>query len=231
MLLEVSQLFDHQQKLPLRHPVDLGYLVHAYLGQTFGEHAPKLFAITRERNPMEVLAYTKADAQTLKSIALQKAPANRKKALDWDSFSTKPMPTHFPEGAHFFFRVRLCPVVRKARGNQRLHRGAEQDLFLGAVEKNEQKKLHRQEVYRTWLADKLSSTKAVRCLEVKIIQMRRSHFVRKNHEGKLVPLRQRPDVTFEGKLLVVDSEKLLHLLQRGIGRHKAFGFGMLLLRR
>ena len=33
-----------------------------------------------------------------------------------------------------------------------------------------------------------------------------------------------------GELEVGDSERFLHLLARGVGRHRTFGFGMLLLR-
>jgi len=38
-----------------------------------------------------------------------------------------------------------------------------------------------------------------------------------------------PDVTFTGTLEVTDSAAFSALLARGLGRHRAFGFGMLLL--
>jgi CRISPR system Cascade subunit CasE len=40
----------------------------------------------------------------------------------------------------------------------------------------------------------------------------------------------RRDVTFEGELQVADAAAFAALLARGVGRHRAFGFGMLLLR-
>jgi CRISPR system Cascade subunit CasE len=39
-----------------------------------------------------------------------------------------------------------------------------------------------------------------------------------------------PDAVLEGVLEVVDGEAFAALLRRGVGRHRAFGFGMLLLR-
>jgi CRISPR system Cascade subunit CasE len=39
-----------------------------------------------------------------------------------------------------------------------------------------------------------------------------------------------PDVVLSGQLRVVDQQAFAHLVARGVGRHRAFGFGMLLLR-
>jgi CRISPR system Cascade subunit CasE len=39
-----------------------------------------------------------------------------------------------------------------------------------------------------------------------------------------------PDASFSGVLVVEDPEKFAGLLAHGVGRHAAFGYGMLLLR-
>jgi CRISPR system Cascade subunit CasE len=41
---------------------------------------------------------------------------------------------------------------------------------------------------------------------------------------------QGPDAVFTGVLQVRDSDAFAALVARGIGRHRAFGFGMLLLK-
>jgi CRISPR system Cascade subunit CasE len=41
---------------------------------------------------------------------------------------------------------------------------------------------------------------------------------------------ERPDAVFEGRLAVADPDAFRARLARGVGRHRAFGFGMLLLR-
>ncbi len=42
------------------------------------------------------------------------------------------------------------------------------------------------------------------------------------HEG--------PDVTWHGELTVLDGDKFAARLAAGVGRHSAYGYGMLLLR-
>ena len=44
------------------------------------------------------------------------------------------------------------------------------------------------------------------------------------------PRLRKPDVTMQGALTVRDPPQFDALLRRGVGRHRAFGFGMLLLR-
>ena len=39
-----------------------------------------------------------------------------------------------------------------------------------------------------------------------------------------------PDATFHGELEVGDPEAFVRILANGIGRHKAYGYGMLMLR-
>jgi len=39
-----------------------------------------------------------------------------------------------------------------------------------------------------------------------------------------------PDAVFKGVLQIHDADAFNRLLRRGIGRHRAFGFGMLLLK-
>lgn len=39
-----------------------------------------------------------------------------------------------------------------------------------------------------------------------------------------------PDAVLRGELVITDAAKFTELLASGIGRHKAYGYGMLLLR-
>ena len=41
---------------------------------------------------------------------------------------------------------------------------------------------------------------------------------------------ERPEVYLDGTLEITDSEAFNAMIARGLGRHRAFGFGMLLLR-
>jgi CRISPR system Cascade subunit CasE len=81
----------------------------------------------------------------------------------------------------------------------------------------------RQNIYLSWFHDQIDPS-AAQIGSLRIDAMKRTRVYRKgaaNIEG--------PDVTFAGDLAVVGSGPFAALLARGIGRHRAFGFGMLLL--
>jgi CRISPR system Cascade subunit CasE len=66
---------------------------------------------------------------------------------------------------------------------------------------------------------------------VRIESFQVDRFARRHHREDVRKLvKGRPAVTFEGTLTVTDGEQFEALLARGVGRHRAFGFGMLLLR-
>jgi len=67
---------------------------------------------------------------------------------------------------------------------------------------------------------------------LRLIGFRRVRSQRNARVGGKVKQRgvERPDALFTGELTIRDAEAFARLLARGIGRHRAFGFGMLLLR-
>jgi CRISPR system Cascade subunit CasE len=70
----------------------------------------------------------------------------------------------------------------------------------------------------------------VRLLRVGVVAVSRGRFVRRTHEPARETRRlERPDVRFEGEMVVEDGERLLGYLGHGVGRHRAFGFGALML--
>ena len=58
------------------------------------------------------------------------------------------------------------------------------------------------------------------------MSFRRTRAVRKLHGQQS----EGPDAVMRGNLTVTDSDSFVALLARGIGRHRAYGYGMLLLR-
>jgi len=74
-------------------------------------------------------------------------------------------------------------------------------------------------------------TPGSKLVDVKIASFQRERLSRRTHEtDRRAHSVERPDVAFEGTLEVTDANAFDALLRRGIGRHRAFGFGMLLLR-
>lgn len=83
--------------------------------------------------------------------------------------------------------------------------------------------LIKEEGQRLWLARKLAGAGMVEALSV--LPHAPTYFRKGSRGGKLVT------VTFEGVLNVTDAERLTGLLEAGIGPAKAFGCGLLLVRR
>lgn len=83
--------------------------------------------------------------------------------------------------------------------------------------------LVKEEEQREWLARKLVAAGVVEA--VSVFPHAPTHFRKGNRGGKLVT------ASFEGVLQVADPGQLTHLLQNGVGPAKAFGCGLLLVRR
>jgi DNA polymerase I len=79
----------------------------------------------------------------------------------------------------------------------------------------------REEIYRTWLAKRLG--KAARLESARMVRFERTKAERRKRlDG--------PDATFHGELTISDGAAFSELLASGLGRHTAYGYGMLLLR-
>jgi CRISPR system Cascade subunit CasE len=98
----------------------------------------------------------------------------------------------------------------------------------------------RERVYRDWLAAELARTTdrpgitapPAELREAELTEFQRDTFQRKRQgaEGPSWKASERPDAVLEGMLQVRDAASFRALLGRGVGRHRAFGFGLLLVR-
>jgi CRISPR system Cascade subunit CasE len=221
-----------RQKLPLRD-VDAGYLVHGALGELFGDRRPNVFQVMSEQGPRwRVLAYSFATASELRDHAACFADPAVYAAMDWDSFAGKTMPQVWPEGHTLGFEVRVCPVIRKSSSGEKHRAGAEVDAFLARCwSVGRDTRVDREAVYREWFSENLLRIGGATPERVRLIRMQRHRLVRRTqgNERKAHAI-ERPDATLAGELKITDGMAFMRLLERGIGRHRAFGFGMLLLK-
>ncbi len=220
-----------QMRLPL-HGVDDGYLVHCQLGQLFGNDAPKPFSLGHVRRRwLDVTAYTSRDVKDLSVHADSFADPYIHSSCDWDVFAQKRMPMSWNEGSQYRFEVRICPVVRANSDSPCYKRGSEIDAYLAQCNTTaEACPDSRSAVYIHWLEEQFqrregAQIEACRMTGFRLIRIAR----RAQRNGRRASVRQRPDVRVEGMLTVTDGGKFTELLRRGVGRHRAFGFGMLLL--
>lgn len=235
MRFDVAKLFElgKRQRLPLRD-VDLGYLLHCELKELFGSESPEPFSVGEARGRhATVLAYSQRSRTDLEDHARTFADPAVHAACDFGvgCFEEKELPRVWRSGTRLGFEVRACPVVRMSSDGPRWRKGAEVDAFLARCWKEEGKPVERSSVYHDWLARELERGGAARLMEFELRGFKREQVIRRDHAQKRTSHRaERPDALLAGVLEVADGEAFGALLARGIGRHRSFGFGMLLLR-
>lgn len=219
-----------RRRLPERD-VDLGYLLHCQLKELFGDDAPVPFSVRDTHGKdLTVLAYTTREKEELVRHAASFAEPSAHATCDLDRMTEKRMPAKWPAGTKLGFEVRACPIVRVSKDNPHFRAGSEVDAFLAWINRAEQP-ASREEVYRSWLASELERHGGARLLQFRLKGFQRQRLIRRDHDpARTAHAKERPDALFAGDLEVTDSARFGALLARGIGRHRAFGFGMLLLR-
>lgn len=221
--------------LPL-DKVDPNYLAHCALGELFGDHAPKPFCI---ENPDEagqrvrVLGYAEQSADQLRAAADTFASPAVHEICDWETFAGKPMPSRFDEGTRLGFGLHACPVQRMSSDGPKWSEGSEVDAFLVRCwEVGDEVDVDRAEVYQTWLTEYFERRGGASIASVSMTRFSLQRFYRRTQgENRKGVTFTKPATTLEGVLEVDDPDEFEAILRGGIGRHKAFGFGMLKLRR
>jgi CRISPR system Cascade subunit CasE len=208
---------------------DSGYAWHEMLRAAFGELAPKPFRMVEQLAcPDYLLGYTTADPSALRDHAAMFADPLVNGALNLPSLALSPIPTTFAAGARLGFEVRVRPVMRQDHDENR-EPTRERDAFHAAVDGlGQEEKLARERVYVDWLQARLAAGGA-KARTTRAASLRRSWVLRPCADGKTV-LVEGPDVVLEGTLAVIEPEAFAALLTRGVGRHQALGFGMLLIK-
>jgi CRISPR system Cascade subunit CasE len=226
---------------------DLGYAFHAALSAVFGSLAPKPFYYRDERAGL--LAYTAHSGDALREASGLCAAPDLADALGLDAGPHSPglnirsFPAQWQAGRVLGFDVRVRPV-RRSKDAQCKH-GRERDAFRIPIdEEADEHVLRREAAYVEWLGERLQSSGAASLVEARMMRFRLTPVIRRtqagsgdgsgNGNGNGKPRQPRvingPDAVLSGHLRVEDSDAFANLLRHGIGRHRAFGFGMLLLK-
>lgn len=223
----------HARKL-VKRGGDLGYALHALLKAGFGKLALQPFSLQQHRERTTLFGYTKAGQREMTDLLNGCADPAVREVLAPDSIAFKPMPTTWRSGQIFGFEVRVRPTIRQDADGRR-DSTTERDAFLAACDRAPQETpISRQRVYGEWLAAQFTRHGGAELVErenadIRLAAFQRTRIARRDRKRRLREI-DGPDATLKGLLRVTDSVAFAHLLARGIGRHRAFGFGMLLLR-
>lgn len=218
---------------------DLGYALHALLHAAFGDQSPQPFVYEGPEHGL--LAYTSLnDERIAQAVALAEPDVvdalGLSSSASGSGYRLRSFPTEWAAGHVLGFTVRVRPIQREGRT------GKERDAFIGAAQAAPDEALSREAVYVGWLASQLAPRSGAEpgawYGAAEVMDARLSRFsltpVMRRTQARTVEARRGlstvgPDATLSGHLRVVDSAAFAALLARGIGRHRAFGFGMLRL--
>jgi CRISPR system Cascade subunit CasE len=218
--------------LPLRD-LDDGYLCHCVMRELWQERAPTPFVIRGSGRTLDVWGYSESDAEALVEHARAFGdPLLLAAITDLDAVASKGMP-RFKAGRRLGFLLRACPVVRLAQATNGHMAGAEIDAFLAqCFAAGKDVAVSREQVYREWIAARVNRpiTTGATLDGVRVAAISRERLVRRTQGNERKAMRlERPDVRFEGEVVVVDGGRFHEWLAHGVGRHRAFGFGALML--
>ena len=222
---------------------DAGYALHILLSAMFGKSVLqpfRLFSSERRRNAT-LYGYASADEAELRRTADAAATPDCLDVVNPSEMRSKRMPANFERGRRLGFNLRLRPVRRLHRDlsdgqrNQPMPKGAEVDAFqLEMIRRFPSEPANsdataaksavtRESVYGKWLSERFDGVATVE--ECRLASFKRTRAVRGNGKGP-----EGPDTILHGTLIVSNQEKFGEILRNGIGRHRAYGYGMLLLR-
>ncbi len=217
---------------------DEGRALHHLVDEMFGPGTLRPFRllVAPGSTVASLYGYCRSDSESLRNACRVHALPEHLGVLKVDRLEGKAMPTTWMEGRRIGFDLRARPVRRLKNdlgvGNGSFRKGAEVDAFLvealrqhpenpkGMAENAEA----REAVYLDWLAERLSPAAELDRQATSLARFRRVRISR----GTAGP--EGPDATFHGALTVKDPVGFTTLLAQGIGRHRAYGYGMLLLR-
>lgn len=214
------------------HPFDPDYVLHCLLAELFGPGKVQPFVQDPRSRGQAFLGYSSTDSDALQGQAQAVAPPEIYNLVDWEESQSKALPVSWKTGARVGFRTRVCPLVRgpsgHGRGNSPIKKNKpEVDAYLARCWR-EDNPPSREEVYREWLEGELHRSDAVEMESAWMEAFRLKRAIRRTRERKAQSI-TRPDALFKGVLRIKDSEGFMSLLARGLGRHRGFGFGMILL--
>lgn len=217
---------------------DEGRALHHLATEVWG---PGVFPCFRplvppRRRVGKLYAYSAMDPQALRAAAHAQALPEHLEVLRLEGLQSKGMPTDWHEGQRLGFDMRVRPVRRLRRDlhgpTETIRAGSEVDALLmealrchpDTPDGMSNQRRTRHEVYLDWLAERLAPAAALDRPASRLARLRRLRVAREKRES------EGPDVVVHGVLAVAEPAAFSALLMRGVGRHRSYGFGMLLLR-
>jgi CRISPR system Cascade subunit CasE len=165
-------------------------------------------------------------------------PGSLASALMPATLEARSMPMAWRTGQELDVQVRVRPIVRSRSGRGRAKGGKEVDAFVLTQPSNEnpgdasgRSIAARETAYADWLGHQMSREGACELVIAQMVAFKRTRLLTrpKVEEKRTSAVSEGPDATMHARLRIKDPDTFVALLKRGIGRHRGFGFGMMLL--
>ncbi|KAA0909890.1 type I-E CRISPR-associated protein Cas6/Cse3/CasE [Aquicoccus porphyridii] len=209
---------------------DEGLALHNLLGEAFGPTVlqPFRLLVAPRARTGTLYAYSAAQAEELRNAASPVLGPSEAEVVSLDALRSVERPeTTWQEGMRLGFDLKIRPVVRLASplngADGRFPKGTEVDAFLAETLRNDHAR-PREDVYLDWLAKRLAPAAKLERDACRLHQFKR---VRSLRGGRRV---EGPEAVIHGTLMVREPREFAGLLAHGVGRHRSYGYGMLLLR-
>jgi CRISPR system Cascade subunit CasE len=230
---------------------DEGRALHHVLDEAFGPGALRPFRLLSARDEARgsIYAYTSQTEVEIRDALSAAAQPEATRILSLDRLDFREMPAIWTTGRRLGFDVRIRAIVRikgelpnPRHPSKPYQPGSELDAFFVEAQRNHPNSRPaivdgeampsgilaagrtREVVYRDWLAARFGDAAM---LDPEHTTMQKFHRTRVARAGGFL---EGPDAVFHGALTITDPVAFAGLLANGIGRHKAYGYGMLLLR-
>ena len=217
---------------------DEGRALHHLVDETFGPGAlrPFRFLVPPRAGEGNLYSYSAHSHEELVAAMRKYALPEHLAVLRPERLASKPMPVGWRVGERIGFDVRLRPV-RRLRADLttplgKFRAGAELDAYLWEAlrhypadrEGMAASERSRASVYLDWLDRRFAHAAQIDRAATRMIKYERIVVARgaRALDG--------PDVIFHGTLTVTQPDAFTAILAHGVGRHRAFGYGMLLVR-
>lgn len=202
--------------------VDDGLALHILLSALFGKGVLQPFRLFMPaQGEWSLYAYAAQPLEALLSLAETVAPPEMLAVLPLARWRAKAMPTSLAIGARLGFDLRARPVRRGAR-EWDAYQWEGETQHAGNPEGMAKAGRTRELVYRAWLQERFGDAATIETCRLTAFQRQRVWRNGQRLEG--------PDATLQGTLVLREEAEFLRLLAQGVGRHRAYGFGMLMLR-
>lgn len=206
-----------------RGEFDPHHAMHVLLCALFGKGALQPYRLFQQRmGPWSVYGHSAMSAEELAKNAELVGTPEMLSVIDLGDMRGKPLPAEIEAGRRIGFEIRLSPTTRAD--------GREQDAWVSRMKQAspadgellERPALSREEVYQDWFARRLAGA-----AELEVVRMTAFRQASMLRSGKRFTA---PETVLQGTLRVTDPDAFRTLYENGIGRGKAYGFGLLLLR-